>query len=533
MKRQAESDSLASKDVYDVVVYGGTSAGVVAGVQAARMGRRVVIVEPGRHLGGLTSGGLGMTDAGDKRVIGGLAREFYRRVRRHYENPASWTWEKREDYRFMQPGEDALFRFEPHVAEAIYEDMLREAGVAVVRGERLDRAAGVRLEGTAIRAIAMVGGRVFEGAMFIDATYEGDLMAAAGVSYHVGREGNAVYDETLNGVQTANATKHQFLRDVDPHRVPGDPASGLLPGVQAGGPGEEGAGDSRVQAYNFRLCLTNVPENRMAYPKPEGYDPLRYELLARYIAALPEWMEVFGNHQAMPNGKTDTNNHGAFGSDNIGMNHAYPEADEATREAIFRDHVVYHQGMMWFLANDPRVPESIRRRVGEWGLAKDEFADSGHWPHQLYIREARRMISDYVQTEADCRCLRETPEPVGMGSYQMDSHNCQRYVDASGKVRNEGDIQVGLKAPYKISFGSIRPKADQCTNLLVPVCISSSHIAYGSVRMEPVFMVLGQSAATAACLALAAGTPVQAVPYETLRQRLLADGQVLERPAAP
>jgi hypothetical protein len=520
----------AAGEPYDIVVYGGTSGGVVAAVQGATMGKSVALIEPGRHLGGLTSGGLGMTDSGDTAAIGGLSREFYRRVEKHYADAATWKFESKADYHYFREPADARFRFEPHVAEAIFGDMLREAGVKIVLGERLDLKQGVKKRETRIVALIAESGREFAGKMFIDATYEGDLMAEAGVDYAVGREGNAQYGETLNGVQTAHARGHQFERPVDPYLVPGDPASGLLPGIQTGGPGAEGEGDVRIQAYNFRLCLTDVPENCVPFSKPDGYDPLRYELLLRYLT--PDWNDVFGNQQMMPNRKTDTNNHGAIGSDDIGMNYEYPEGDYAVRAKIVREHAIYQQGLMWFLANDPRVPETVRKRVGRWGLAKDEFADNGHWPHQLYIREARRMVSDYVHTEFDCRRKRATPEPVGMGSYNMDSHHCRRYVDPQGHVRNEGDVQVSPGGPYSISYRSIRPKAEQCTNLLVPVCISCSHIAYGSVRMEPVFMILGQSAATAASLAIDERADVQQVSYEKLRNRLLADGQVLEADAA-
>ncbi len=524
------ASQVAAREDYDIVVYGGTSSGVVAAVQAARMEKSVVLVESGRHLGGMTSSGLGMTDSGDTAAIGGVSREFYRRVAKHYADTAAWKYESPEDYGYFRKPADARFRFEPHAAEAIYGDMLRESGVNIVLGERLDLEHGVKKQGTRITAIVMESGKEFSGKLFIDATYEGDLMAKAGVEYAIGRESNSQYGETLNGVQTSHARGHQFQRPVDPFVVPGDPASGLLPGVHAGGPGREGEGDKRIQAYNFRLCLTNVPENRVPFPKPEGYDPLRYELLLRYLT--PEWNDIFGNQKMMPNRKTDTNNHGAIGSDDIGMNYDYPEGDYAVRAKIEREHRVYQQGLMWFLANDPRVPEAVRKRVGQWGLAKDEFTDNGHWPHQLYIREARRMVSDYVHTESDCRRKRATPEPVGMGSYNMDSHNCQRYADSRGHVRNEGDVQINPGGPYQISFRSIRPKAEQCTNLLVPVCISSSHIAYGSVRMEPVFMILGQSAATAASLAIDDGVEVQEVSYEKLRKRLLADKQVLEMKAA-
>ena len=510
----------------DVVVYGGTSAGVAAAVQAARMGKSVVLIEPGQHLGGLTSGGLGMTDSGNKAVIGGVSREFYQRVKQHYARDDAWTRESRKHFKLFRDDEDALFRFEPHVAEGIFNAMVREAGVRVVTGQRLDLQHGVAKEGARIAAITMESGETYAGRMFIDASYEGDLMAKAGVRYTVGREGNEVYGETLDGVQTAHARGHQFGRPVDPYVKAGDPASGLLPGIHAGGPGSEGGGDRRVQAYNYRMCLTDLPENRAPFPKPAGYDPQRYELLARYLT--PAWNDLFGNHQAMPNRKTDTNNHGAIGTDDIGANYDYPDGDYATRARILQEHVNWQQGLMWFLFNDPRVPAPVRERVGEWGLAKDEFTDNGNWPHQIYVREARRMVSDYVHTELDCRRTRVTPEPVGMGSYNMDSHNCQRYVDAEGHVRNEGDVQVNPGAPYQISYRSLRPKAEECVNLLVPVCLSCSHIAYGSVRMEPVFMVLGQSAATAAALALDAKVDVQAVPYAALRARLLADQQVLE-----
>jgi hypothetical protein len=514
---------------YDVVVYGATSGGVVAAYQAARMGKSVVLVEPGRHLGGLTTGGLGATDIGNKAAIGGVAREFYRRVARHYAQADAWVHQAPDDFRKRsqrdQAREDTMWTFEPHVAEAIYREMLREAKVPVHFGERLDlkEGKGVAKDGNRITSITMESGLTLRGAMFIDASYEGDLMARAGVSYHVGREANATYGETVNGVFFGD--KHQFKAPVDPYVVPGDPASGLLPGIHGGDPGQAGQGDRRVQAYNFRMCMTDVPGNRIPWPRPEGYDPRRYELLLRYIRA-GVW-DALGSIIPMPNRKTDTNNNGAFSTDHIGMNYDYPDGDYGTRERIFREHVTYQQGLMWFLANDPRVPEKVRNDVSRWGLCKDEFADSGGWPHQLYVREARRMISDYVMTQHNCQRRQVADDSVGLAAYTMDSHNCQRYVDKSGHARNEGDVQVGGFPPYPIAYRSIVPKEAECANLLVPVCLSASHIAYGSIRMEPVFMVLGQSSATAACQAIDRASSVQRIDVSALQERLKADGQVL------
>jgi hypothetical protein len=493
------------------------------------MGKSVILVEPGRHLGGLTSGGLGATDIGNKQVIGGLSREFYRRIHRYYQNGDAWKQETRDEYATRKQGrsidEDTMWGFEPRVAEAVFRDMLREANVPVVLEERLDLARGVRKDGERITAIVMLSGRVFAGRMFIDATYEGDLMAKAGVSYAVGREPSSQYGEQYNGVARRWDKYHQFVKPVDPYVVPGDRASGLLPGVQAEPPGEDGQGDRRVQAYCFRMCTTDAPENRLPWPKPKDYDPARYELLLRNFEAGD--LRVPWSPTDMPNRKTDTNNNFAVSTDNLGMNYDYPDGDYATRERIFREHETYQQGLMWTLANSPRVPEEVRRVFQTWGLAKDEFTDTGNWPHQLYIREARRMVADYVMTENDCFGRRKASDLVGMGAYNMDSHHAERYVDADGHARNEGDVQVGV-SPYPISYRSIVPKAGQCDNLVVPVCVSASHIAYGSVRMEPVFMVLGQSAATAAAMALDGNTSVQKVDYAALGKRLAEDGQVLQ-----
>jgi hypothetical protein len=514
--------------VADVVIYGGTSGGIAAAIQTARMGKSAVLVEPGKHLGGLTSGGLGATDIGNKAAIGGIAREFYRRVAQHYSDDSAWIQQTRDAYRKQsrrdQTPEDTMWTFEPRVAEAIYRDMLREAKVQVVMGERLDRKIGVVKDGNRIVRIRMESGLVLSGAMFIDATYEGDLMAGAGVAYHVGREGNATYGETINGVFFGD--KHQFKVPVDPYVVAGDPASGLLPGIHGGDPGQAGQGDRRVQAYNFRMCMTDVPENRIPFPKPQGYDTKRYELMLRYIQG-GVW-DALGSITPMPNRKTDTNNNGGFSTDNIGMNYDYPDGDYATRERIWREHVTYQQGLMWFLANDARVPERVRNEVNRWGLCKDEFTDTGGWPHQLYVREARRMIGEYVMTQDNCQRRRIAEDSVGLAAYTMDSHNCQRYVDKTGHARNEGDVQVGGFPPYPISYRALVPREAQCANLLVPVCLSASHISYGSIRMEPVFMVLGQSAATAACQAIERVVPIQRIDVSALQERLKADGQVLE-----
>lgn len=526
----AQDANTTGIETADVVIYGAASAGVAAAVQVSRMGHTVVLIEPGRHVGGLTSGGLGFTDSGDKRVIGGIAREFYQRIRKHYDNPAAWIYEKSTDYSRYRSGEDAMWTFEPKVAEALFREMLLEAKVQLIMGERLERTSGVKSDRGRITSVTTESGRVFHGKQFIDATYEGDLMAAAKVRYTVGREANSQYAETLNGNQpNGNTHNHRFVRNVDPYVQPGNPASGLLPGIEATGAGEEGVGDHRVQAYCFRMCMSNAAENRLPFPKPDNYDESRYELLFRNFEAGDLRFPM--KPDMMPNRKTDTNNNCAFSTDYIGGNYAYPDADYAAREAIIRDHEDYQKGLMWTLANHPRVPESIRREMAQWGLPKDEFVDNGNWPHQLYIREARRMVSDYVVTELDCRRVQIAEDSVGLGSYNMDSHNIRRFVTSDGFVQNEGDIQVSPGGPYLISYRAIIPARDQIENLSVPVCLSSTHIAYGSIRMEPVFMVLGQSAATAAVLALESDVKLQALPFAELRERLLKDGQVLDLPA--
>lgn len=517
----------------DIIIYGGTSAAIIAAVEVVKSGKTVLIVSPDQHLGGLTSGGLGFTDTGNKAVIGGLSREFYHRVWLHYKDDAAWNWQNQSDFGNKGQGTVAMdgeFRtmwlFEPHVAEKVFEDFVKENNIKVLRGEWLDRKMGVVKKKGNIISFLTLSGKVFKGKMFIDATYEGDLMAAAGINFHVGREGNAKYNETFNGVQTGVFQHdHHFKSNISPYKIKDDPSSGLLPYISAEPPGEFGAADKKIQAYCFRMCMTNHPENSVAFPKPDNYDASKYELLLReFNTGRNDWFSKF---DVLPNKKTDTNNHGAFSSDFIGMNYDYPEADYQRRAEIIKQHYDYQAGLLWFVANDPRVPDAIRTKMASYGLAKDEFKDNNHWPHQIYVRESRRMIGDYITTEHDVMQRIETPESIGMGSYHIDSHNTQRYVTSEGYVQNEGDIGVKPPGPYRISYGSIVPKKEECTNLFVPVCVSSSHIAYGSIRMEPVFMILGQSAAVAACLAIDEKCAIQDVSYNQLKKLLENKNQIL------
>ena len=524
----------AQKFQADLIIYGGTSAAITAAVQAKKMGKSVIVVSPDQHLGGLSSGGLGFTDTGNKAVIGGLAREFYHRLYLHYQQDSAWKWQKREEYGNKGQGTPAIdgenrtmWIFEPHAAERMFEDWVREYQLEVHRDEWLDREKGVIKQNGKITSIQTLSGKIYLGKVFIDATYEGDLMAAAGVSYHVGRESNSVYGETFNGVQADIFHQvHHFEDSVSAYRIPGDPSSGLLPEVSAEPPGKKGEGDKRLQAYNFRMALSRNPANRVPFPKPENYDPNRYELLVRVYGY--GWKRTFWKFDPIPNLKTDTNNHGPISTDYIGKNYDYPEASYERRKEIIKEHEDYQKGLMYFMANDTRVPEDVRIEMANYGLAKDEFTDNGNWPHQLYVREARRMIGAYVMTEHDVLGAKVVPSSIGMGSYALDSHNTQRYVTPGGFVQNEGDISVHPKQPYSISYGTLTPKKSECTNLLVPVCLSSSHTAYGSIRMEPVFMILGQSAAAAASLVIDEGIAVQDLAYEKLRKVLLQEKQVLE-----
>ncbi len=539
--------------IADVCVYGGTSGGVIAAVEAARLGKKTVLIEPSQRLGGMSSGGLGMTDNGSTETIGGMSREFYQRVYQFYQRPENWRFQKREDYLSWLPkiwGVDgprmeeikAQFLFEPRAAKAVFDDMAREAGVQVVLGERLDLKNGVHKEAAKVTRIVMESGRDFAAKVFIDASYEGDLMARAGVKYIVGREPNSQYDETLNG--SFPFTPAPFPK-ISPYVIAGDAKSGLLPRIEPKPPGPKGSGDHRVQGYNFRVCLTDVPENRVPIEKPASYNPLDYELLARHIATMknvkpgPRKHAAMGlrgnggdlgvNFELVPNRKTDSNNGSEFGSDVYGPSYEWPDADHAKREKIFQLHKDYTLGLLWFLGHDERLPVEVRTEMQRWGLAKDEFADTGHWPHQLYVREARRMISDYVVTEHDAKGARRAEDGVALGSYPLDSHGVTLYVDEKGLLHRERGFFVGGVKPYPISYRSIRPRAAESTNMLVISGISASHAAYGSVRMEPVFMMLGHAAGAAASIAIDQDVIVQDVPYPALRQRLLAEKQVLER----
>lgn len=540
----------AKQKEYDIVIYGGTSAGIAAAIQSSRMGKSVVLIEPSSRLGGLTTGGLGATDIGNKQAIGGISREFYRNIKRYYEKPENWKWQKPEEYQQNRNtgNEDAMWTFEPSAALKVYQEMMAPEKIDVVYNQRLNRNDGVRKLGEKIIGIEMESGEKYSGKMFIDATYEGDLMAASGVSYTWGRESNSEYGETLNGVQankvgmtlrgtiSRNSIHHNFIDGVDPYVVKGDPSSGLLPFIKKGGPGIDGRGDKGIQAYCFRMTLTDHPENRIPFRKPGNYNELEYELLFRNYEAAEgpiEKMYSYGDplvpwiNSAMPNRKTDTNNQKGFSTDFIGQNFDFPEASYEEREKIMERHRSYQMGLMWTLAYHPRIPQKVREVVSQWGTCKDEYEREDGWQQQLYIREARRMISDYVMTQKNCEGFEVAADPVSLAAYGMDSHQVQRYVDANGYVQNEGNVEAHGFSPYPISYKSIIPKKGECSNLLVPVCVSSTHIAFGSIRMEPVFMVLGQSAATAASLAIENNVDLHDLEYGALKERLLKDQQIL------
>jgi hypothetical protein len=529
------SQLFADEKSHDIVVYGGTSGGIIAAIQTKKSERSVVLVSPTEYLGGLTTSGLGWTDLGRDSILGGLSREFYTRLYHHYTEDAAWRWEKRGDYGNRGQGQPALnpdtkiaSTFEPSAATAVFHAMLKDHGVEVVIA-RLDLKNGVEMDGKRIRAIRTEDGRVFPGKMFIDASYEGDLLSGAGVSYTAGRESNATYNETINGIQTARATKNQLPNGIDPYLVPGDASSGLLPGVNPDPGGEDGEGDHRFQAYCFRMVLTDAPENRVAIEKPDGYDEATYEILFRAIEAGQRG--GFTKFDLMPNRKTDSNNTGGISNNPVGWNYGddwnWTTLNHDERLALAKKHEHWQRGLLWTLQNHPRIPEKIREEYSKWGLPRDEFTDNGHWPHQLYVREARRMVSDFVMTEHHCMRREPVPESIGLAAYTMDSHNVQRHV-RDGMVKNEGDVQFYIPGAYPVSYRAIVPKKGECENLLVPWSLSASHMAFGSIRMEPVFMILAQSAVIAADLCLENDLAVQDLKYETLRPALLAAGQVLD-----
>ena len=451
----------------DICIYGGSSAGVMAAYTAKKMGKSVILIEPSNRLGGLTTGGLGQTDIGNKYAVAGLSLDFYRRIGQHYGKFEQWT-------------------FEPHVAKELFEQYIKEANIKVIYNYRLQ---SVSTEKGAIKAITIENAiqpnqstnQIIKAKVFIDCTYEGDLMAKSGVSYFTGRESNSTYGETYNGVQFMD--KHQFPDGVDPYKIPGKKESGLLWGISNETLAPNGTGDKKIQTYNIRVCFTNNPSNRIPITQPDDYQPERYELLLRVLEKKPvKNIGGFTSIAPMPNNKTDINNNGAFSTDMIGENWDYPEADYNKRKEIKKAHDNYVKGFFYFIGHDPRMPSYLRKEMLQWGYPKDEYTDNKNWTPQMYVRETRRMIGEYVMTQLNCEGKDVVKDGIGLAAYTMDSHNCQRLV-VNGMVKNEGDVQVGGFDPYPIAYRSVIPKKKECTNLLVPVCLSASHIAYGSIRM--------------------------------------------------
>jgi hypothetical protein len=502
------SEKESVEETYDVVIFGGTSAGVITAYAASKLHKKVLLIHHGDRLGGMTSGGLGQTDIGNKYAVTGLARDFYRKLGDHYGEFESWKFEPKE----------ALKVFQAYIEKTAIPVIYRH-GILEVNKDG-SHIISITLDSTDMRKKGAP--EVIRGKVFIDCSYEGDLMAKAGVRYTIGRESNEKYGESLNGVQLRQY--HQFPDGIDPYLIPGDPESGLLWGISGEKLAPTGSGDRKVQTYNFRICLTNDPDNRIPISRPEEYDSTRYELLIRLFDAQPEKknLDDYFIWSLMPNHKTDINNKGAFSTDMIGMNYEYPEAGWYERQQIIINHETYTKGLLYFFGHDPRVPPELRKEILSWGYPKDEYPAEDHWTPQLYIREARRMVGSYIMTEHHCLGDSVVKDPIALAAYTMDSHNCQRIV-VNGMVKNEGDVQVGEFPPYPISYQSLLPVEKECDNLIVPVCLSASHIAYGSIRMEPVFMVLGQVSALAASLSLDQRVPVQKVNPEEIVQRMKVD----------
>jgi len=469
----------------DICIYGATSAGIIAAYTAFKEGKSVILIEPSERIGGLTAGGLGETDIGKIDIIRGLSLDFYQRVGHAYGKTGP------------------VFQFEPKIALAVFQQYLKESNILVCQPFRLrkvnkkqNKICSITLENSQNTSFR----RTVFAKVFLDCSYEGDLMARAGISYTVGRESNTQYGETFNGVQMLD--KHQFPEGVDPYKIKGNPKSGLLYGICKNPIGHQGEADHHIQAYNFRITLTNNPKNRIEITKPENYDSSHYELLLRQKEKQP-WQscqDVFG-WSLMPNNKTDLNNNGGLSTDMIGESWNYPEASYAKRDKIWKKHLDYTKGFLYFIGHDKRIPQNIRQEMLEWGYPNDEYTSNDHFTPKLYIREARRMIGRMVMTQAYCQGYKVAADPISWAAYTMDSHNAGRYV-VNGMVKNEGDVQIPIPGPYNISYRCITPREEEACNLLVPVCLSASHIAYGSIRMEPVFMVLGETAALAACEAI-------------------------------
>lgn len=510
--------------LYDIVVYGDSSGAVTAAIDAKRRGHSVILVNPVSFPGGMSASGLGATDfLGRRNTFGGFASEFYDGVAAAY-------------------GKDFVRSFEPHVGHKVFQKMIADAGVTVVYNELLDREKGVKMNGKRIESITTLSGKTYRGKMFIDATYVGDLMAAAGVTYTVGREAESQYGESIAGVRRGDTDprvhytqkdKDHFTKDVDPYIKPGDPSSGLLPYIVKIDGLTNGQGDKKIQAFNYRVCLTTDPKLHIPIEKPEGYKEIDHELLLRNFEAGDRRMPALIEPLEGAGSKVDWNNMHAVGSDHPGANYEYPEASYERRREIEKQHQTYIRGFLWTMAHSPRVPEEIRKKSAAYGLPKDEFTDNGGWPWMIYIREARRMVSDYVMTQHDCEGKKSAPDPVALGSFGMDSHCVQHIVTDKGTVQNEGVIWRVPPRPYGISYRSIMPKESECENLFAPITLSTSHVAHGSIRMEPVFMALSQSAAIAASLAIEKNVSVQKVDYAALKEKLIAAKQIVELSQIP
>lgn len=515
---------------YDILVYGGGSGGFSAAIQAARLGKKVALLDPTGHVGGMNVEGLGGTDIDNHPefqnsvALGGLALEFYRRIAAAYGRSAEFEAVVAEKKK--QP---ALWRFEPHVAEKVIADWLNEYPIDTFHRARLaEGGEAVKKEGARMIGLKTEDGREFFAEVFIDASIEGDLLAAAGVSTVIGRESNAQYGEQRNGIRGETSHK-QFAVEVDPYKIPGDPSSGLIPTVQDEPLGEPGSADHRLQAYCFRVCMTRDTTNQIPFSAPPDYDRDQYEIYLRYLRA---GGRLYVPRAKLPGDKTDLNGGADLSHNLYGMNYGYPGGSYAEREAIFEQHKNFTQGLFYFLSTDPEVGElapELQKEWASWGLAKDEFTDNAGWPRRFYVRDARRMVSGYVITEAHIKKEGALPveDPVAVAFWPPDVHSVRRIV-VDGKAYNEGFVFGGnWWKPFGISYRSLVPRESECVNLLTSTCPSSSHIAYGAIRIEWTFMALGQAAGTAASLAVDKGINVQEVDYALLREQLLEDKQVL------